>query len=105
MSDWKTVHANEAEGFAQHQFIEDVLTEFAGNMGFERKGLPEYGLKKIVYSTAQVVLARAKGFDPQLLSLTEEECNEVQLRLLRLFVEAGKPVVVLVAPEKAEPTP
>ena len=96
MAEWKTAHANEAKGFAQHRLIEEVLTEFADNMGFERKGLPEYGLHKIVNYTAQVVLARARGFDPELLVMTDAEATQSQLRLMRMFAEAGKPVIVVV---------
>jgi hypothetical protein len=90
----KTAHANEAERFAKHQIIEDVLSEFALNMHFERKGLPEYGLKKIVYHTAQVVLARARGFEPDLLLLTDEEAHEKQMRMADAILAAGKPVVI-----------
>jgi len=92
--DWKNAHANEATDFAKHPFIDEVLTEFATNMGFERKGLPEYGLQKIVHYVAQVVLARAKGFEPELLIMTAEEGNEHQRKLMRMFLEAGKPVIV-----------
>lgn len=99
-SDWKKAHANQAEEFARHKLIEDVLTEFARNMGFKREGLPEYGLSNIVSYTAQVVLARAKGFEPELLSMTPSEATEAQLRMLRMFEEAGKPVIVIVRVEE-----
>jgi len=102
MSDWKSAHANEAEGFADHKLVEDVLDEFAKNMGFKREGLPAYGLMKIVSYVAQVVLARARGFEPDLLSLTEDEANEVQLRLMRIFAEAGKPVFVVLSGEDSD---
>lgn len=96
MADWKNAHANEADEFAKHELIDDVLTEFAGNMNFKREGLPEYGLQKIVRYVAQIVLARARGFDPDLLRSTPEEVTEHQLALLRAFEEAGKPVFVVV---------
>jgi hypothetical protein len=98
-ADWKQAHANEAEQYAQHEMVESALSEFAMNMGFERKGLPEYGLLKIVSYVAQVVLAGARGFDPELLRMTPEEATEAQLRLMRAFQEAGKPVVVVVSEE------
>jgi len=94
MTTWKQDHANEAERFAQHQFIEEVLTEFALNMGFERKGLPEYGLKKIVYHTAQVVLARARGFEPERLVMDDEEYRQHTQRLTESVLAAGKPVII-----------
>ena len=102
MIDWKKSHANEAEAFADHRLVEDVLDEFAMNMNFKREGLPAYGLMKIVNYVAQVVLARARGFEPELLSMTESEADEVQLRIMQAFAEAGKPVVVVVAPSERQ---
>lgn len=95
-TDWKNYHANEATKFAEHPLVESVLTEFADNMNFERRGLPEYGLLKIVNYVAQVVLARARGFDPELLRMTPEEATESQLRQMARFIEAGKPVTIVV---------
>ena len=94
-TDWKNEHANQARAFAEHQLIEDVLTEYAMNMGFERKGLPEYGLLKIVLYVAQIVLARAKGFEPERLLMTDEEWMASQHRLMNIFLEEGKPVTVV----------
>ena len=53
MDEWKNAHANEATDFSKHELIENVLTEYAENMGFKREGLPEYGLQKIVHYVAQ----------------------------------------------------
>lgn len=92
---WKKDHANEAERFAEHELVEDVLTEFASNMGFERKGLPEYWLHKIVVYVAQVVLARARGFEPELLLLDDAEIAEHQRRLIEMVVKADKPVTIV----------
>lgn len=94
MSDWKNAHANEAAKFAEHKFVDEVLTEYADNMNFARKGLPEYGLQKIVRYVAQVVLARARGFEPELLSMTVEEATESQKRLMEMFIKAGQPVTI-----------
>lgn len=105
MTDWKKAHANEAEKFAKHELIDSVLTEFAENMNFKREGLPEYGLQKIVTYVAQIVLARARGFEPELLKMSDEEFNEHQRNLINLFVEAGKPVVVMGDPDKLFPAP
>lgn len=90
----KNAHADEANAFADHVFVDEVLTEFADNMNFERKGLPEYGLKKIVRYVAQVVLARARGFEPEVLSMTDEEYMEFQRRQINALVDAGVPVIV-----------
>lgn len=94
-TDWKQDHANTAEEFAQHEIIEDVLTEFAYNMGFKREGLPEYGLKKIVYTVAQIVLARARGIDIEALRMSDEEVLQYQARLAKAFLEADKPVFIV----------
>lgn len=92
--DEKNAHANQANAFAKHPLVDEVLTEYASNMNFERKGLPEYGLQKIVMYVAQVVLARARGFDPELLTMTDEEARERQLRMADAFLAAGKPVII-----------
>src|SRR5690606_31814571 len=94
MNDWKQAHADEAERFAQHPLIEDVLSEFADNMNFQRKGLPEYGLWKIVGYVAQVVLARARGFEPDVLRMNNDEFMEVQRRRMNHLVDAGVPVIM-----------
>lgn len=104
MSNWKQHHANEAEKVRENEMIQDVLTEFAGNMGFKREGLPEYGLCKIVSYVAQVARAEALGFDPALLRMSAEECDESMLRLAQMAVEAGKPVWTFL-PDEPEPTP
>lgn len=91
--DWKRQHAIDSERAAEHPLIEDALTEFAGNLGFERKGLPEYGLRKIVATVAIVVRARTLGFDPDLLRLTPEEASEHMLAQARAMVAAAGPTL------------
>lgn len=95
MTDWKKHHANEAEKAVENEMVQNVLTEFAKNMGFERKGLPEYGLSKIVSYVSQVARAEALGFDPHLLRMTDEEADESMLRLAEIAAESGKPVWVV----------
>jgi len=95
MSDWKQHHADEAEKALDNEMVQNVLTEFAGNMGFERDGLPEFGLMKIVSYVAQVARAEALGFDPYLLRMTDEEADEQGLKLAKIAAEAGKPVWVI----------
>lgn len=92
-TNWKRQHAIDSERAAEHPLIEDALTEFARNMGFERKGLPEYGLLKIVATVAIVVRARTLGFDPELLRLTPEEANERLQAKARAMVAAGIPTL------------
>lgn len=92
MNDWKQHHANEAEKALENEMVQDVLTEFAKNMGFERDGLPEYGLCRIVSYVAQVARAEALGFDPHLLRMSDEEADEQGLRMAQIAAEAGKPV-------------
>jgi len=91
--DWKRDHANASEEAAKHGLVDDVLSEFADNMGFRRDGLPEYGLQKIVMTVAQVVRARTLGFDPELLRLTADEARAQSLAKARIAVAAGKPVL------------
>lgn len=64
-------------------------------MGFKLEGLPGYGMRKVAMYAAQVARAQALGFDPALLSMTDEEATEAQLALARAAVEAGKPVWVI----------
>lgn len=94
MSDWKREHANEAERFADHRFVDEVLTEFASNMGFARKGLPEYGLQKIVSYVAQTVLARARGFEPERLTMSEDEYMSFARQRVDSLLAAEIPVVL-----------
>lgn len=91
--DWKKIHADEAEKVWRHKLVQDVLDEFAGNMGFKREGLPEYGLMKIVNYVAQCARADALGFDPELLRHTPEEAEAAILDRARRMVLAGKPVL------------
>ena len=92
---WKRDHANLAEQYAKHEMIEDVLSEFASNMGFERKGLPEYGLSKIVMYVSQIVLARARGIEPEMLRMDDDEFSEHQRRLLEIVLAADKPAFII----------
>ncbi len=95
MADWKQHHANEAEKVLESEMVQNVLTEFAKNMGFKRTGLPEYGLVKIVSYVAQVARAQALGFDPYLLRMSDEEADEQGLMMARVAAEAGQPVWVI----------
>lgn len=92
MSDWKQHHADEAEKAWENEMVQNALTEFAGNMGFKREGLPEFGLSKIVSYVAQVARAEALGFDPYLLRMSDAEIDASMLRLAEIAAKAGKPV-------------
>jgi hypothetical protein len=92
MGNWKQHHADAAEKALDNEMVQNALTEFAGNMGFKRDGLPEYGLTKIVSYVAQVARAEALGFDPELLRLSSEEADEQLLKLAAMAAEQGKPV-------------
>lgn len=99
-TDWKQAHADAAEKALDVDLVQNVLTEFAGNMGFKREGLPEYGLAKIVSYVAQVARAQALGFDPELLRMTDGEADQQGLEMARLAVEAGKPVWAISPPQQ-----
>lgn len=87
--------ADEAAKAWDTKLVQDALTEFAGNLRFERKGLPEYGLMKIVNYVATVAHAQARGIDPELLRLSPEEAEAALLERARAMVAAGKPVLKL----------
>ena len=80
------------ESASDYEMVQDALIEFAGNMGFKREGLPEYGLSKIVSYVAQVARAEALGFDPELLRVNAAEANAALLRVAEIAAKAGKPV-------------
>ena len=96
MTDWKQHHANEAEKILLDQTVQNVLSEFADNMGFKREGLPEYGLLKVVSYAAQIARAQALGFDPELLRLSPNEAALRELELDKVAAETGKPVYLIV---------
>lgn len=95
VKNWKHEHAKEADKLTKHGIIESVLTEFAHNMHFERDGLPEYGLQKIVSYVAQVVLAAAKGINPDMLCLSPEEAKTELIKWATAFEESGHKLVVV----------
>ena len=96
MSDWKKKHAEESQKAIDHEFVVEVMEEYAANMGFSMEdGLEPYGLRKVAMYAAQVARAQALGFDPKLLSMSAAEATEAQLRLAEQAVKAGKPVFVI----------
>ena len=93
--DWKQRHANEAHRAVEHPLVQEVMAEFADNMGFALTGLPAYGLAKVAHYAAQVARAQALHFDPELLRLTPEEANRVQWELAARAVYEGVPTTVI----------
>jgi stalled ribosome rescue protein Dom34 len=82
----------------KHPLVESVIEEQMFNLRISPDDdLAKYGLMKIATYAAQVARAQALGFDPDLLRLTDEEATEAQLRLLKAFEQAGKPVTVVVS--------
>lgn len=92
-SDIRREIADEAAKALDAKLVQEALTEFAGNMGFERKGLPEYGLMKIVNYVASVAHAQARGLDPEVLRMAPEEAEAHIMARARAMVAAGKPVL------------
>ena len=90
--DWKQHHANEADKVIDHPLVQQVMAEFANNMGFDLSGLPKYGLAKVAHYAAMVSRAQALGFDPELLRLTPNEATSEQLRLAAEATLLGVPV-------------
>lgn len=95
MADWKEAHANHAREALDHELVQEVMDELAGNLGEVGNSLVEYGIEKVALYAAQVARAQALGFDPDLLRLSSEEADEESLRLARAAVEAGKPVFLI----------
>lgn len=95
MSDWKQHHADEASKAVNHPLVQDVMAEFADNMGIALEGLPKWGLTKIAMYAAQVARAQALGFDPDLLRLDPAEANSQLLRLAAEATWRGVPTWVL----------
>lgn len=95
MNDWKQKHADEAERTLDHQLVIDAMDEFAGNMGFKREGLAEYGLAKVAFYAATVARAQALGFDPDLLRLSSAEGYSVMLEQAAQAVLLGIPTHLL----------
>lgn len=100
-TEWKQKHANEAEKVLDSPFVQDVMAEFADNMHFELKGLPRYGLMKVVCYAAQVARAQALGFDPELLRATPAESNSRLLKVAAQAVMLGVPVHMIETTEES----
>jgi hypothetical protein len=63
----KRVYATASDVAIEHPLVQDVMEEFAGNMGFKLEGLPAYGLAKVAAYAAQVARAQALDVDPDAL--------------------------------------
>lgn len=99
--DWKQTHANDAEQATRHPIVKRVVGELLSNLNANGDALVRYGVMKVATYAAQVARAQALGFDPNLLLLSDAEATEAQLRLAQMAVDAGKPVVVVIAPKEA----
>lgn len=98
MNDWKEKHAKDADESLKHDLVKGVVEEYVDNMrGYVDldKGLPSYGLHKVMHYVAMVARAQALGFDPNLLKLSNGEATEEMLKMARLMVERGTPVMVI----------
>lgn len=95
-TDWREKFVKDADRALTHQLVDDVMREFADNMGFDPdKGLPSYGLHKVAHYVAIVTRAQALGIDPDLLRLTPTEANSEMLRLAAEAALSGIPVTVI----------
>lgn len=99
MADWKQAHANAAEHALQHPLVQDVMQEFLHNIGRPNGALERYGLTKVASYAAQVARAEALGIDPETLRMDDAEIAEHQRMLIDAAYRAGKPVVVVAAPD------
>jgi len=106
--DWKQHHGNEAAKALEHELVTQAVDEYVHNMRMNYsvdlgKGLPRYGLAKVMGHVAAVTRARTLGFNPDLLRLSNDEADEAMLRIARMAAESGKPVWVLADPGPEEP--
>ncbi len=89
-SDWKRVHADEAEKALEHELVKDVIDEQMFNLGTNDDWV-RYGFMKVAHYAASVARAQALGIDPDLLRLSPEEANSEVLRLAAEAVVDGIP--------------
>lgn len=95
---WKQDFANEAEKAYLHPIAQDVIDEFLGNIG-RSDAIVRYGIGKVCGYVAQIARAQALGLDPEVLRLSDEEAVEHMARVMQIALDAGKPVIVVEAPE------
>lgn len=95
--DEKKALANAADGSIKHPFVQEIMDEFALNMGFRREGLPAYGLNKVARYAAIVARCEALGIDPEAMAMDDGEEAEFARMVIDAAVDAGKPVFVVVA--------
>lgn len=96
---WKQHHANESERIFEVQMMQDVMEEFAENMGFKLAGLPKYGLMKVAGYAAQIARAQTLGIDPELLRMAPTETTSHQLWLAATAAFKGVPTYLIEAGE------
>lgn len=85
--------------------IQEVMEEFAGNMNFELRGLPEYGLRKIVLHAAMIGAAFATGQSIEDLKASPDEVTKSQRQLIEAFSKEGLPIIVVVSPSSEPEDP
>lgn len=105
--DEKQAFANEAEKALEHPLVEEVIDELLFNLRLrgQQSSLPRYGIKKVAMYVATVARAQALGIDPDTLRMTNDESDEVQMRLVEAALGAGKPVIAVIADAPtAQPT-
>lgn len=106
MSSWKQDHANKSEKAIGHELVQSVINEFKFNLRLNPEVGPDdalwdYGLMKICNAVAQVARAQALGFNPNILKMSDSEIGETRLRLIKIAVKTGKPVIVLQIQEQS----
>ena len=74
--------------------MKDVMAEYASNMGFELKGLPAYGLRKVARYMAIVTFCELTDTSLFQFKGTPEEFARHQDRIMHACLDAGKPVIV-----------
>lgn len=80
--DWKQTFANDAWNMSEHELVDGVIEELCNNLGQKNDGLVAYGFAKVRQYVATITLARARGVDPDLLRMSDDEANVATRRMI-----------------------
>ena len=98
---WKKEFANEVDKAILHPMTQAAIDELLFNLRSDRNRMEYYGLLKLCNTVGHVARAQALGVDVDSLRMDAEESAEWQGKLVKAFVDAGKPVILVEVPEEA----
>lgn len=88
--------ADEAFKALDHPIVNDCAEELCFNLRIKYEGLPRYGIRKLMQYAAIVARCHALGIDPEEMRMTNEEADDLMLKMADGVAGAGKPVIVIV---------